>query len=131
MVPLLNSGNLQIANDVILYEDLLKKYHSNVLEFKKVQLDHPLYIMFSSGTTGKPKCIVHSTGGVLLKHLVEVGLHSNATEKKRIFYFTTCGWMMWNWVVSSLMLDSTVCLYDGSPFYPNSDILWKYGRRKI
>ena len=85
IVPLLNSRNLKFLNNVILYKDLLKEYYTNVLEFKRVRLDHPLYIMFSSGTTGKPKCIVHSTGGVLLKHLVEVGLHSNATEKKRIF----------------------------------------------
>ena len=130
IVPLLNSRNLKFLNNVILYKELLKEYYTNVLEFKKVPLDHPLYIMFSSGTTGKPKCIVHSTGGVLLKHLVEVGLHSNATEKKRIFYFTTCGWMMWNWVISSLMLNSTVCLYDGSPFYPNIDILWKYAEKE-
>ena len=86
--------------------------------------------MYSSGTTGKPKCIVHSAGGVLLKHLVEVGLHSNAGENKNIFYFTTCGWMMWNWLVSSLMLNSNACLYDGSPFYPNSDILWKYAEEE-
>ena len=67
---------------------------------------------------------------MLLKHLVEVGLHSNASDNKKIFYFTTCGWMMWNWLVSSLMLNSTICLYDGSPFYPNSDILWKYAEEE-
>ena len=69
-------------------------------------------------------------GGVLLKHLVEVGLHSNAKEKKKFFYFTTCGWMMWNWLVSSLMLNSTICLYDGAEFYPNSDILWTYAEEE-
>ena len=72
--------------------------------------------MFSSGTTGKPKCIVHSNGGILLKHLVEMGLHSNAKKESRVFYFTTCGWMMWNWLVSGLLLKSTIYLYDGSPF---------------
>ncbi len=130
LVPLINSNEINNIKNTILYNDLLKKYESKILEFKKLPLSHPLYIMFSSGTTGKPKCIVHSAGGVLLKHLVEVGLHSNVMENKKIFYFTTCGWMMWNWLVSSLMLNSTVCLYDGSPFYPNSDILWEYAEKE-
>ena len=130
LVPLLNAIEVYSSNKVIFYQDLLKSYKSDRLDFVKLKLDHPLYIMFSSGTTGKPKCIVHSAGGVLLKHLVEVGLHSNAGEKKKFFYFTTCGWMMWNWLVSSLMLNSTVCLYDGSPFYPNSDILWRYAEEE-
>ena len=130
LIPLINSNEIYTSEKSILFENLLKEFNSNKLEFQKLPLDHPLYIMFSSGTTGKPKCIVHSTGGVLLKHLVEVGLHSNASENKKFFYFTTCGWMMWNWLVSSLMLNSTVCLYDGSPFYPNSDILWKYAEEE-
>ena len=130
LVPLLNSSEIFSSSKVIHYQELLDNYKSDRLDFVKLKLDHPLYIMFSSGTTGKPKCIVHSAGGVLLKHLVEVGLHSNATEKKKFFYFTTCGWMMWNWLVSSLMLKSTVCLYDGSPFYPNSDILWNYAEEE-
>ncbi len=130
LVPLINSNEISNIKNSILYKDLLKEYESKILEFEKLPLNHPLYIMFSSGTTGKPKCIVHSAGGVLLKHLVEVGLHSNAMDNKRFFYFTTCGWMMWNWLVSSLMLNSTVCLYDGSPFYPNSDILWEYAEKE-
>ncbi len=130
LIPLLNSDEKYYSEKVILYDNLLRKYKSPVLKFQKLDLNHPLYIMFSSGTTGKPKCIVHSTGGVLLKHLVEVGLHSNASENKKIFYFTTCGWMMWNWLVSSLMLNSIICLYDGSPFYPNSDILWNYAEEE-
>ncbi len=130
LVPLINSNEINNINNSILYKDLLKEYASKKLEFEKLPLSHPLYIMFSSGTTGKPKCIVHSAGGVLLKHLVEVGLHSNAMDNKKFFYFTTCGWMMWNWLVSSLMLNSTVCLYDGSPFYPNSDILWEYAEKE-
>ena len=83
LVPLLNSNEKYSSKNVILYDDLLRKYKSSILEFKKLNLNHPLYIMFSSGTTGKPKCIVHSTGGVLLKHLVEVGLHSNASDNKK------------------------------------------------
>ncbi len=130
LVPLLNSSEIFSSNKAIIYQDILDNYKSTRLDFVKLKLDHPLYIMFSSGTTGKPKCIVHSAGGVLLKHLVEVGLHSNAREKKKFFYFTTCGWMMWNWLISSLMLNSTICLYDGSPFYPNSDILWTYAEEE-
>ena len=91
-----------------------------------LELSDPLYIMFSSGTTGKPKCIVHSNGGILLKHLVEMGFALKCKKKSRVFYFTTCGWMMWNWLVSGLLLKSTIYLYDGSPFYPNSEVLWNF-----
>jgi len=110
----------------IQYNDLQEKFFTNDLVFEALSLDDPLYIMFSSGTTGKPKCIVHSNGGILLKHLVEMGLHSNARQNSKVFYFTTCGWMMWNWLVSGLLLKSTIYLYDGSPFYPNPQTLWDY-----
>lgn len=79
----------------------------------------PLYIMYSSGTTGKPKCIVHSVGGTLLQHIKELGLHTDLTSSKSIFYFTTCGWMMWNWLVSSLFFGARIGLYEGSPAYPS------------
>ena len=75
----------------------------------------PLYIMYSSGTTGKPKCIVHSVGGTLLQHIKELGLHTDLTAEKNIMYFTTCGWMMWNWLVSSLFLGAEITLYEGAP----------------
>jgi acetoacetyl-CoA synthetase len=85
----------------------------------------PLYIMYSSGTTGKPKCIVHSAGGTLLQHVKELGLHSDLTKKKAICYFTTCGWMMWNWLVSSLFFGSKVVLYEGSPAFPSTKDFFK------
>lgn len=87
---------------------------------------HPLYIMFSSGTTGIPKCIVHSAGGTLLQHLKEIHLHCGIGEGDRLFYFTTCGWMMWNWLASGLATGATLLLYDGSPFHPDGNILFDY-----
>ncbi|AZC96464.1 acetoacetate--CoA ligase [Pseudomonas chlororaphis] len=87
-------------------------------EFVAVPFAHPLYILYSSGTTGVPKCIIHSTGGVLLQHLKEHGLHTDLHAGEVLFYYTTCGWMMWNWLVSALAVGATVLLYDGSPFHP-------------
>ncbi len=89
------------------------------IEFNRVAFSDPLYIMYSSGTTGRPKCIVHSVGGTLLQHLKELGLHTDLTAEKSILYFTTCGWMMWNWLVSSLAFGARVCLYEGSPGFPS------------
>ena len=130
--PLLDVNTEYNDSRFIQYSDLQEKFFTNDIVFEALNLDDPLYIMFSSGTTGKPKCIVHSNGGILLKHLVEMGLHSNAREKSKVFYFTTCGWMMWNWLVSGLLLKSTIYLYDGSPFYPNREVLWDYvSREKI
>ncbi|WP_053214154.1 acetoacetate--CoA ligase [Pseudomonas sp. Q12-87] len=92
-------------------------------EFTSVPFAHPLYILYSSGTTGVPKCIIHGTGGVLLQHVKEHGLHVDLGPEDRLFYYTTCGWMMWNWLVSALAVGSAVVLYDGSPFHPGPERL--------
>jgi len=98
------------------------------VEFVALPFDHPLYILFSSGTTGVPKCIVHGAGGTLLQHLKEHRFHSGVEEGEKLFYFTTCGWMMWNWLVSGLASGAVLCLYDGSPFHPDGNVLFDYAQ---
>lgn len=97
-------------------------------EFVRLPFNHPLYIMYSSGTTGQPKCIVHGAGGTLLQHLKEHKLHADVKPGDRVFYFTTCGWMMWNWLISGLASGAALMLYDGSPFAPNGNILFDYAQ---
>ena len=92
--------------------------------FAQLPFNHPLYILYSSGTTGVPKCIVHGAGGTLLQHQKEHLLHTDLKRSDRLFYFTTCGWMMWNWLMSALATGATLVLYDGSPFHPGPGALW-------
>ncbi len=100
------------------------------LGFAAVPFDHPLYILYSSGTTGVPKCIVHGAGGTLLQHQKEQLLHTDIRRGDRVFYFTTCGWMMWNWLMSALAAGATLVLYDGSPFHPRPGALWRLAQQE-
>ncbi|MEJ2310098.1 MAG: acetoacetate--CoA ligase [Gammaproteobacteria bacterium] len=110
----------------IAWQSLIEAGDTAELRFTPRGFNDPLYILYSSGTTGKPKCITHKVGGVLLQHLKEHRLHSDVKPGDRVFYFTTCGWMMWNWLVSALASEACLVLYDGSPFYPSGNVLWDY-----
>ena len=119
----------RVHNGISLTQ-FIAPYDSKAVSFKRLPFAHPLYILFSSGTTGIPKCIVHGQGGVLLQHLKEHKLHCGIRAGDRVFYFTTCGWMMWNWLVSSLAAEATLMLYDGSPFYPDGGVIFDYAEQE-
>jgi acetoacetyl-CoA synthetase len=114
----------------VLLDDFAPAPRTQTLCFTQVGFNDPLYILYSSGTTGKPKCIVHGVGGTLLQHLKEHQLHSDIRPGDRLFYFTTCGWMMWNWLVSGLASEATLLLYDGSPFHPDGDVLFDFAEAR-
>ncbi len=119
IVTVIQAPNVLTEIDqAVFWQQFLISDETPELIFEQLPFDHPLYIAYSSGTTGKPKCIIHSAGGTLIQHVKEQQLHTDLKPDDRLFYFTTCGWMMWNWLVSGLASEATVILYDGSPFYP-------------
>lgn len=111
-------------------DSFISGFSSKPITFERLPFDHPIYILFSSGTTGVPKCIVHGAGGTLLQHFKEHRLHGDLKDGERLFYFTTLGWMMWNWLVSGIGCGATLCLYDGSPFHPVPEILFDYAQEE-
>ncbi len=125
ILPFMNIFNAQNFDTKFIEWNDFIDVEANKIEFVYSDFNHPIYIMYSSGTTGIPKCIVHGAGGTLLQHYKELALHTNLKEDDKIFYFTTCGWMMWNWLVSSLFVGAAVVLFDGSPSYPDLNRLWK------
>ncbi|NQV80509.1 MAG: acetoacetate--CoA ligase [Alphaproteobacteria bacterium] len=131
VVPYVNSApDIAALPNATVWSDYLAPYASGVIAFDQLPFSHPLYIMYSSGTTGVPKCIVHGAGGTLLQHLKEHLLHTDLRQGDRLFYFTTCGWMMWNWLTSGLACGATLVLYDGSPFQPDANALWSLAERE-
>ena len=129
IVDYLNQSKNHIAiPNSINFDDFLSD-SPEPLTFNQLPFNHPVYIMYSSGTTGLPKSIVHSAGGTLIQQWKELALHCDIKRQDCVFYFTTCGWMMWNWLVTSLSIGCSIVLYDGSPFYPNGEILWKLAEK--
>jgi acetoacetyl-CoA synthetase len=124
LVRYLDSGETADIRDLVTWEDFLSPGAGSDPEFEPLPFNHPLYILYSSGTTGVPKCIVHGAGGTLIQHLKEHQLHCDIRAGDRVFYFTTCGWMMWNWLISALASGAALVLYDGSPFYPDGNVLF-------
>ena len=120
-----DNADISSVPNAVHYRDFISSESDLEIAFEQLPFDHPLYIMYSSGTTGLPKCMVQSAGGILLHHLKELILHSDLKREDTIFYFTTCGWMMWNWLVSSLGVGATLVLYDGNPFHPDPGALWE------
>ena len=131
VMPLLSDtpdvSKISIASTVA---DFTAAYQPGEIEFTRMPFNHPLFIMYSSGTTGKPKCITHSAGGMLLNLRKEHLLNCDQRPEDKVFYFTTCGWMMWNWLVGALGTGATVMLYDGSPFYPDGNVLYDYAEQE-
>jgi acetoacetyl-CoA synthetase len=120
-----HKANIGDVPNSVHFDDFLAEGTGLEIEFEQLPFDHPLCIMFSSGTTGKPKCMVQGAGGILINHLKELMLHTDLKREDVLFYITTCSWMMWNWMVSSLAVGNTLVLYDGNPNYPDSGAMWQ------
>jgi acetoacetyl-CoA synthetase len=127
VIPFVSSHSMDISGipKAISMSDFLETGKDYKLAFEQLPFYHPVYILFSSGTTGTPKCLVHSGGGTLIQHKKELMIHSSISPNDVFFYYTTTGWMMWNWLVSALSTGCTIVMYDGSPFKPNNNILWQ------
>jgi acetoacetyl-CoA synthetase len=124
------ANTLADVRNAVGWDDWLAPHSPGPIAYARLPFSHPLYILYSSGTTGVPKCIVHSAGGTLLQHLKEHRLHGDIKPGDKLFYFTTCGWMMWNWLASGLASGATLLLYDGSPFVARGRILWDYAEQE-
>ena len=125
VVPYTGQATISSIPKSIYYEDFLSQDPPPKIEFEQLPAEHPLCIVYSSGTTGRPKCMVHSVGGVLVNHARELLLHTDLKPEDTIFYITTCSWVMWNWLLSSLAFGATIILYDGNPNYPDAGAMWK------
>jgi acetoacetyl-CoA synthetase len=126
LVPFVHEQpDLSRIPNAVYYEDYLAREPGLEIDFAQLSFDHPQYIMFSSGTTGKPKCLVQGAGGVLLNHLKELLLHTDLHREDTIFYITSCSWMMWNWLISSLAVGAAIVLYDGNPNFPDTGAMWR------
>jgi len=125
-LSVLDGMDLDIPDGMLDWSELIDGRRGRAPQFRTLPFDHPLYIMFTSGTTGIPKCIVHRAGGTLVQHVKEHRLIAGLRPDERVFYFTTCGWMMWNWLVSALACETTVMLYDGSPFFPDGNRMFDF-----
>jgi len=125
-----NATAVEGTDHAMSWNAFLQPFAPGPIRYERLPFDHPLAILYSSGTTGVPKCIVHGQGGTLLQHLKEHQLQTDVKPGDRLFYFTTCGWMMWNWLASGLASGATLLLYDGSPFYPGANVLWDFAEQE-